>query len=297
MTITSVALKSRKMRSGVGERTAEDIYQVITDNPKESLNTIRTATDPSDPGRTNIFLYVPERGDQYEATDTALRVKEVDVQQPEDVGERISFTVRVLYSTGVVGDEEENPLDEDPIVNWDDQETSEPVFEDNAGNAIINSAGQTFDPGVEKQVYDALVTIQRNIEEYDEVTASTYRGKVNADQFFIRGASSPIAVGVAKVVSYRGAQATKNGVSYWVETIIIATRADGWTRHILDEGYATRNGSDELVTKLDANNLPTNQPVLLDGAGDELAFGDPAVFMDYDLEDTVNFSGMGLPTS
>lgn len=288
MAVTSVNLINRQYHSGQDGRTATDTYRVLVDASADG-NEIRLASD----GTTTI----PLRGEAYSASDPKLRVESVDPSL-ESAPEYKSWLVTVGYTTGEIRDDNEleNPLDARPVVSVSDTATSEPWFEDINGAAITNSAGETFDPPVMKDVYDATFTITRNILQYDEVTAEAYRGKINSLSFNIRGASSPIAAFKAKIVSYTGQEVVTGDFNYWTETIVIATRRDGWKRRLLDHGYATKNPiTGELTVIKDPEGAPLNEPILLNGSGQKLPPNAPAVFLVKELDDYVDFNNLNLP--
>lgn len=289
-TVTEVAIIDRKGTATTGKRTAVDTYQVTFD-PAGTVPTINDFRNASAGGVT-----MPKRGDYYDPTDIALRCKTIDGGLKSAPTWKV-WVGDVTYETGDVGDEQENPLDEPFQVSIGSQSTDEPVYKDRFGNAITNSANETFDPPVTKDIYDAVFTITGNVAQYDEVTGQAYRGMVNSQAFNIRGASSPIAAFKAKILEYSGSYAVKNGIPYWALTIVIATRKDGWKRNILDQGFSER---DPLTGKpkvfKDDEGYPLNQPRLLDGLGKPLASGAPAVFLVKELEEQISFAGLNLPT-
>lgn len=289
MAITEVKLIDREGDADGSSRTATDTYRVLVDAVSD-MNDIRAASD----GTTTI----PLRGEAYSASDPKLRVRKV-TPRLERPPEYRSWIVTVEYTTGDVVDENsaENPLDARPVVQWSDNATSEPWFEDIYDQAITNSAGEVFDPPIQKDIYDATVTITRNVLLYDEVTAEAYRGRVNNASFAIRGASSNIAAFKAKIVSYTGQEQVSGDFNYWTETIVIATRRDGWKRRLLDHGYSTRDPitGDKTLVK-DVEGLPLNEPILLNGSGQKLPVNTPAVFLVKELDDYADFNNLNLPT-
>lgn len=289
MAVTAVNLIDREGDADGNDRSATDTYRVQVDAVAD-MNEIRLASD----GTTTI----PLRGDAYSASDPRLRVKKV-TPRLEKAPDIKSWLVTVEYTTGNVTNENEaeNPLDARPVVQWSDNATSEPWFEDIYDQALTNSAGEVFDPPIQKDIYDATVTITRNVLFYDEVTAEAYRGRVNNFSFPIRGASSNIAAFKAKIISYTGQEQVAGDFNYWTETIVIATRRDGWKRRLLDHGYSTRDPiSGNKTLAKDVEGLPLNEPILLNGSGQKLPANAPAVFLVKELDDYVDFNNLNLPT-
>ena len=66
---------------------------------------------------------------------------------------------------------------------------------------------------------------------------------------------------------------------------------------LLDQGYRKKPASGsttpgELITGADGN--PVNQPVLLDGSGEVLAEGGNPVFKEWEVDDWLPFSVLGV---
>lgn len=286
MAVISVNLVNRQYDKDTGA-SATDTYRVVVDSVMTGDEVV-VATD----GTTTI----PSRGDSYSALSPRLRVQSIaaDLEQPPDYQ---VWTVTAEYSTAPVVENTDNPLDLRASVSISDSVETVPWYQDINGNALTNSANETFDPPVQKDIHDATITIVRNVLFYDEVTASEYRGRVNSSSFSIRGSSSPIAAFKAKVVSYTGQEQFSDEFTYWTETIVIQTRKDGWKRRLLDHGFSTRDpiSGNPLVVK-DAEGYPLNEPILLNGSGQRLPVNTPAVFLVKELDEYADFNDLDLPT-
>lgn len=286
MAIVSVTLLSDRTYNITKDgREAHDDYRIISDIANESGVVVRFAVDPD----TN--LAVPQRGQAY-PNDNGLRVHDVKIKQG-DIDNREIWTAGIDYKTGDPQNVAESPLDRPAIVSWDDAETTEPVYTDRNDEPIINSSGETYDPPVQRPFWDLMITVQRNVASHNPIAALAYRGTVNSSSFQIRGWT--INPQKALLIGWSATEQFENNVYYAAETIRIACRGDGWKRNLLDQGYLELNGGNEAQVILDAQGMPLNQPVKLDGFGHRLAEGQPAVFKAYELFGYKDFNDIGLP--
>lgn len=240
---------------------------------------------------------IPRLGEAYPGYEF-LRVSKVDAAV--DSTSELVYIVNVDYSNSVSGNESgdtENPLLQPPEISWDFEESNEPVYQDGDGIPILNSAGQTFDPPIELEVADPVLTITRNESSFNAAMAVLYANVVNSDSFW----GPP---GQAKMKPITASRGFKNNIYYWRVTYRIVFRPNypngnsGWTRNILDEGrYELKNTANgpQLIPIMNAG-APASDPVLLDGSGSVLAVGSDPIFR-FVRPRRLPFSVWGLPNS
>ncbi|MBN1377863.1 MAG: hypothetical protein JXA04_01355 [Gammaproteobacteria bacterium] len=194
----------------------------------------------------------------------------------------------------------EDPLNQDPIVEWLSARTHEPVDTafDGSGSptvAIVNSANESYDPPLTKEISDKVLRITRNQENFDHDQAHQYEGAVNSDTFW------GYAPGKVKCKRIEGRETRVMDLVYWVVVYEFEIRQDshGWQRRIRDEGYRKKTGTDSegkptYETIVDDNGTPLSQTSLLDGEGQVLADSSPPVFLYFDIDVKKNFSDLGL---
>jgi hypothetical protein len=166
---------------------------------------------------------------------------------------------------------------------------------DKDNNAIVNSAGQTFDPSLTKTYYDLKFTL--SYQSFTTPPVSTIQaavGKVNSDGVTLAagGWSQAFTARQLKLdeatcdFEYQGSQYLWTVSTSWI------ARSDTFVDKILDQGYAILDGSNNLQSILDSNGNPLNSPVQLDGSGHVLAFGDSPVYLTFKVEDETAMSSI-----
>ena len=211
--------------------------------------------------------------------------------------DRKQWVVTCNYSTleGDDDSEAENPLDRPLDISWGSNSYTEPVDKDINGDPIDSSAGEPFDPSVERENSRPVLTVVKNQASFTASTKLDYENRINADTFY--GAEP----GWAKMADIQAQKAYENGVSYWRVTYQIEFKPGGWTKEVLDQGFykLTTTGEGESATTQkelikDKDNLPLNQPALLDGSGGELAANADPVFLDFEVYETAVFGQLGI---
>ncbi|HOQ06082.1 MAG TPA: hypothetical protein PKY88_12815 [Anaerohalosphaeraceae bacterium] len=170
----------------------------------------------------------------------------------------------------------ENPLEQEPKVEFLFAEHSEIVDVDREGNALLMSSGEPLDPPLEEPFNDLVIRITRNEESFDPLLASQYVDTVNSNTMIINGTSFPAYTIKCESISaskFKWGSKTLWEVSY---EFVVRTAAKpgtseifGWRRRVLDQGfYKLENGKRVRIT--DANGEPIVSPKLLNGSGGEL---------------------------
>lgn len=142
---------------------------------------------------------------------------------------------------------QQGPLGKPSEMRWDFVVGSEPVEEDVHGQAIVNAAGEPFDPAPMENYADPRLTIVRYRRSFDVQLAIAYsgrRGCTNSDPFM---GSRP---GQAKLLPISGDQLREGKATYWRESYVIEFReglpktADGggperaWWLRVLNQGHS-----------------------------------------------------------
>lgn len=84
--------------------------------------------------------------------------------------------------------QEENPIDEAPRVNWSYGVELEPSDRDIEGNPVTNSAGSIYE-GLTREVVVSYLRITRNESSYDPNFALAFMNTTNSDSFPVPGPS------------------------------------------------------------------------------------------------------------
>lgn len=164
------------------------------------------------------------------------------------------------------------------------------------GIGVTNSAGEKFDPPLEREIYLTVLTCQRNEARlFVTLAQGNLSGYVNQNDFTIRGNKIVAGTALARV---RQTQIFESGVvngagkpaSYFDTTYEFTINPDGWAIAPLDQGSRKRvpgkpgeqiyQGDSKPVAITDAFGQPLNHLVNLDGFGRQAGPLDPPVYLD-----------------
>lgn len=185
------------------------------------------------------------------------------------------------------------PTSDPAIISWNTEQFQKPAIWDLNGDAIVNSAGDLFDPPNMMDDSRRIVTIQKNLAAVPSWILD-YQDAVNSDSFSVDGFS--IGVGKAKMQSVAVApKESRNSISFYPVTFTICLQRDGWKLEPLDCGFRYKSGNQRIVAVSDDATSPST-PVLLNGSGGVLANPTTAnaVFLSFDIYKTRAFSSLPL---
>lgn len=161
------------------------------------------------------------------------------------------------------------------------------------GKPVVNSAGQRFDPDVEDDVFDLLITVIENSSQFPVALAKSFINTINDADVAIENETYP--EGTLKVVGFRGPVTYAGGIKYYTKTIELAFRADGWKINRLDDGRMELDPeTDEPMNSLDPSGMPVAEPVLLDGEGHRVEPGGDAHYLAFNLNIQKDFLLLGF---
>lgn len=269
-------------------RSARQVWLVEMDT-RSGPGAAIAAVDPNDSS-----LAIPALGSLYSAGDLSLVCQSRTAKELPDSG-GYAFDVDVEFSTeGDDPEEEEDPVERPAQIQWGFVSFTETAYEDAAGDPILNSAGDPFDPSIERTYNDPAVTITYNADDFDPSVAIAYQDAVNSDQFTVAGKT--IEAGLAKMHSIQATRLYEAGSTFWQIDIVIYFRKDGWVRKVLDQGFQElTNGERPPRPIKDSEGNPLMMPAKLDGSGAALAEGADPVYLDFTLYETMPFSALNLP--
>lgn len=263
------------------ERTYKRVFDVLTDDPRTGGFAVRAALgivigDPYQLGVDGV--------DAWAEGDTGAFATSIRAAVSSDDGR----TWRAEVDYGPYDPETTtSPLDEPEEVSWDGVTFEVPVDYDADGTAIVNSAGDPYDPPVIREDDRPVLTIVRNELEFDPDLSDLYRGSTNSATFFGR------AAGTVKMLPIRAqrlwsANLQLNNGFYWRVTYTFHINKDGWKKKLLDQGYQ------EVVSgnrkKILVDGLPVSSPQLLNGSGAKLAVGGTPVYKEFTVHKPRDFS-------
>jgi hypothetical protein len=206
----------------------------------------------------------------------------------------LHWIVTAMWDTKPWDDtDEESPLDREAKIEWSTIKYQKAIEKDRDGDAILNSAGDYFDPPPLKDVSRWTATVTKNVWPLPSGIIS-WRDKTNNADWSIDGLS--IAKNVAKVMQIRVSPKQREGdelfrqLSYTVEFDDV----DMWQGKYLNQGYYFIDPEDGERKRIQVGTPPKDcvSPQLLDTNGDVIDDPQPsnATFEEYDVEDEMDFS-------
>jgi len=211
------------------------------------------------------------------------------------------FSVTVNYSSrseiggqeGESLDPNANPLEIPWEVEWGFATANESINTDITGKPILNSADESPDPSITRDISDLVLRIRRNEAAFNPLQASDYKEAINSDWFW------GFAPGLVRCIQYNARIARSGNFWYWQVQYEFQIRRIGWKLKIIDEGFREKTGIDsegKPIYKVikDDEETSVSQPQQLDGNGRKKNDGAPAVLLEFDLYNSLPFSVLGL---
>jgi hypothetical protein len=199
------------------------------------------------------------------------------------------------YDAGLFG---QDPTRWPTRVTFNGNKFERAVLIDQAGNPILNSATVPFSEPITIDDTRTTITVIRNewirpnfgSAGWNFQLSATYRDGVN--QYAWNGfAPKTVKCGT---ISTSDPQYDSNSQSWYYEvTYPFEVNLDTWTKQPLDRGYQVLV-SGLPVPKLTSTGQQVDEPVLLDGSGNELPSGGTPVFLPFDAYKLLDFSGLNI---
>lgn len=308
---------SRTYSDGSGGQSAKRTFKVWSDADVANLDDVLAADD----GTTAI----PSVGDSF-PDQTALRVTKRNPRQIED--EKRIFDVAVVYKTGggAGGGARRSRYDEavEWSRKWGKSREVETVIEKTvsetttavaswdgtgptpdegfaAGRAILNSAGDPFDPPLTVKRRIATLSLGIVVDSLTDIDASftsikaikALEGKSNSDSVTIADyAANPAEVRIVSVTvdGVREADTNRLRVGFDMEF-------DPWLHIpvVLDAGFNELDVDDNPIA-IRRGGKPTTDPARLNGSGVAESSTGPDYLFAFGVHLAAAFSGLGFPT-
>lgn len=188
----------------------------------------------------------------------------------------------------------EDPTSEPAAITWTSEQFQRPVVFDNNGHAVVNSAGDPFDPPIMMDDSRRVVTISKNLAVVP-VWILTYQDAVNSDAFNVDGVT--VAAGLAKVQSVTVSELQRrNNIPFRVVTLVIHLEKNGWLVEAQDIGFRELGYGGRQNILNDVDDERPSAPVPLNGAGAHIV--DPTaatnVTLSFSVYETKVFSALPL---
>lgn len=183
----------------------------------------------------------------------------------------------------------QNPLQDAAKITWTTEQFQIPAIVDEDDKAIVNSAGDPFDPPNMRDFSRRIAVVTKNMSSPPSWLLD-YQDAVNSATFQIDGISIPADKAKCQRVDISDIR-ERSGIQYREVTTEIHFSRDGWKLRPLDQGFRTYGDiiTGDLYERLnivnDGDNERPTQPVLLDGEGGLLQHPsiDTAVFLEFSV--------------
>ena len=218
-----------------------------------------------------------------------------DVSLSQDEGPTV-WTATVQYSSAPYDkDDEEDeeydePTDKPARIKWTTTQFTKPIYKDINGEAIVNSAGDYFDPPIEIDASRWSIVVEKNLASIPTWVLD-YRNVINSSAFEVQGLTIPRAVAKLSELAISEKQKEQDTEFYTVTfRLELATAEEGdWGLQLLDQGlheveFSEEGGGTYTKKPITIDGEAAKQPVLLDGNGIAIINPKPtdAVFLEFD---------------
>jgi len=302
MTILSVAEMGERRTSATeenGERKYTRIFLVITNDAREDSSTVKDAEGiPAMFDAYSIDAFTNDE-DEPEAGVFDPKALVKDKVARETLDNPFRWEVDVNYSSRArrpsLG--AEDPLQRPAVYKWSTETIRLPVEKTIDGNFPRNSAGDPFDPPIEQDAAQRVLTITRNEASFDPGDLDQYSFTTNATSFF------DYDPGAARMEPINGDEHFEADASFWVVTYVIKFRdrpdidpADQWSSRPLDRGLREIDDLGNSDPIEDKGGRQVSVPVPLDGDGAKLDPVDTSsmVYLNFVIYEPVDWTPLDL---
>lgn len=305
--LSVVELNERSGTSGVEnvekgwfwKRAYRRVFLVTTSAKTDDSIVVRNAIDP------NTAVGIPTIGSIYQngapsgptlTRDFGSFLQTIDCDEEDrctESGDTGSYwKVTCSYGPYDPAQMPENPMKRPLQVSWSSSIYQTVAYADVTGKAIVNSAGDYFDPPIDMDDSRPLLTVVRAEPGYDPILTYNYKDAVNSGPFW------GMPAGVWKLKDRRSERVyntdagTESGYYYEV-TYEFEMNPQGWVKKILDQGLRQLVGVNQVNIK-DNNGDEITSPVLLNGQGKQLQPLSAPVFRSFNIYNVLDYSVFSL---
>jgi len=271
-----------------GIRRYTRVFRVTTDSNSDDANMVLAAAGLPGPGA----VYPTDMG-------AWLRRRRA---RNESFSKRV-WIVTLAYSSEY--ELSDNPLDDPARISWGTETYQAPAVKDRDGEALLNSAGDPFDPPAMQDKSRVVAHVRKNVSTIPAWFFG-YKDTVNSSAFTLDGVA--FGEGVAKIRSLELSEPQeRNDIAYRTLSICIEffnsneyceSAEDAWALCVLDSGMRRRHpDSGELVDCINnGDGQSVSSPALLDGSGEQIEDPSPAdaVYLPFHVYYKADFNALPL---
>lgn len=228
-------------------------------------------------------------------TDLGSFAQSIEVRETERGQSLSKWTITVQYggvdptqggevTTG-------SPLEKPVEVRYGTAKFERVVDKDTAGNAILNSAGDPFDPPLVIDDSRPVIQFTRNELTFDAALAYSYRDKLNSA---IWNGGAPKTWKINAITGKRDFHAEVG--FYWIVDYEFEYNPLTWRKIILNQGMTQKVGGVKKSI-LSSDGVPISQPAPLSSSGAQVppsSLPGSAVWLTFDVYETTDFAAFNL---
>lgn len=273
------------------QRSFTRTWRVETDSPYDGAQTAREAV----PVAIGNYYLVLDAGGATVEKDLQSFALEIAAAVESAADDGCSWLVTVNYGPYDAQTFGPNPIDHPLKISFGFakyEKVVDKTVPDEDGNteAIVNSAGDYFDPPPVKDDSRPLIKITRNEPTYDPLRAKEWKDAINQDAW---NGFDPGTVKCGEIAAELAW--SQECQFYYIVNYEFEIEPDGWALEVLDQGLRSYDTSTEKqVAIADEKGEPVTSPVLLDGDGQQLAGGADPVFLTFDVYNKRDFVDLKL---
>lgn len=191
-----------------------------------------------------------------------------------------------------------SPFAVKPSVQWGSETEEIARTHDRAGQPILNTAGDPFDPPLSAPVSNPVATIVRNLRSYDGAWVGSYKDHVNQSVWM----GYPAGTVLCKDITGESVYDTDWGW-YWRVTYQFAFRPiwveggkiilPGWATQVLNAGMRQLKSGE--VKQILVEGAPTSTPIPLKENGEAATPTDDPHYLTFDVYPEADFDDLDLP--
>lgn len=271
--------------AGVTDETETIEYRVTTDDKTITRYDIMTSG------------LLPVKYQQH-PQNPLMTVRDVTLDQDEAP---TVWTATVSYSSAPYDKDDEededfdSPLDKPARIRWTTTQFTKPIFRDLNEEAIVNSAGDYFDPPIEVDASRFSLVVEKNLVSVPSWVL-TYSNAINNASFDVLGLTIPARTAKLSELAISEVQKEQDVEFYTVTFRLELANAEeeDWVVRVLDQGLHEYEPtiSGYVKTPILIDGEPAKQPVLLNGSGVAIVNPEPtdAVYLEYNVYREKDFS-------
>lgn len=244
------------------------IFQVLTDDARQAAKSVRDHEDIPDYG--DIWEGIGEDGNPEQDDESRL------VQKRAIQGDGENLLNWMVYCEYVgLGD----PTAQPPDVQWTSEKYQETSQKDADGVLVANSAGVPFETGITRDRSRRVLTITRNLLEWNPGDYDEYIDTLNSFPFLQERYPGAYPTGLCKIDEIDGVAVyyddypERDDIYYWRVTARVSIDRRGWSALILDAGFQELNEAEDGLRSILLDHKSASTPVPLDGQGHRLPVG------------------------